>query len=276
MKKILILLISLLVLPITANALEVSTGLLTGEKVQIMVDGTNRFSFYVIEDSNPGNPYVWALLVGTTDPIGKHDYDLHNPSAGIYATGVLEKAHISRDVLEVGTATWTKAVEAPRLLKLEDLTNMGVTKGEVSGKYEIKSKQAFILDVYAPVARDTFWTQSCVDGCNEAGTNTPVSMYVVTYKADTSDGVYATLEPALISVISNGPQHLVRPVAKFNKADIYCKLDENDQPITTAVVPPKTNPPTSAETFPVQLLSVAAFAGIIYVIVRKKEIFAKL
>ena len=267
MKKILISLMCILLLPLSVNAVASSESFNVGDRVAVNIKGpSDRTQFYVIKDSKPGDNYVWMIYYAVIEGSSTiYDGDIPDEHE---ATGVLENAVINTALLE-GTASWINAEEI-RLLMEADLAPMGITKG-ASGKYEIKANRFFMAPILIPEVQAAMWERGYDYWTQiyETKENGDVEVYAVTYNNDYNGDTLtpmAYLTPQNISTIT-GPKYVIRPVVKVDKQYIDC--------VVGATTKPK-NPETSEVAFPLELLGVIAIAGIVYVVARKKGYFTNI
>ncbi len=273
MKKYLIGLLAVLLMPISVNAMAYSETFNVGDRVKVMIENDDEGAeFFVIKPSESGAQYVWMFLNGNVmDQDGNSItvYDETIPGER-EASAVFEDSMAYR-LLHNATQKWR--TEEVRLLQLADLTELGIEKNPTNNQYQIMGNRKYLSPIKLtqgypgmanPKSAYNFWTQI------EDTTKTNASVFAVTlnedYNGDTLTPV-AFLTSYDITSITDNPEFVIRPVIKIDKKYIDCLLD-----VPTTV----SSPPTSEVKMPFEAISVIVIAGAAYLLIRKKEIFNKI
>lgn len=273
MKKVFVLIATLLFIPVSVNAAEYTDTFKIGDRLEVfIVNDQEKKEFHVIRPSAAGEQYVWMMLhtnVENTDDYRNSItvYDQVRPGEYDQVTTVLEDALPIYNVLINGTQGW-RIEGVPRLLNAEDLTVLGINLG-TSGKYEIMGDRSFLSPTKTDQVTDptmyNYWTQIA----NTSATNP--SVFAVTfnesYNGDSLTPV-ATLESYDITSVTENPQFIVRPVVKVDKQYIDCIISD-----TTTTV---GNVKTSEVKMPIEAIAIIGIASLAYILIRKKDIFNKI
>lgn len=272
MKKILILLFSIILLPISVNAMEYTDTFKIGDRVEVhIINDQEKMEFFVIRPSGSGEQYVWLF-----PRVNIENFENYRDSVTVYdqtlpgdhdATTVLEDAKIY-NILINGTENW-RIEEPPRLLNASDLTALGINKNPSSGKYEIMGDRFFIAPLKIIGFSDdpslyNYWTQIADT------TKAKAAVYAVTYNESYNNDTLtpvATLESYDISSITENYEFIVKPIVKVDKKYIDCLVGGT---------PPVNNAPTSEVTIPFEALAIMVISILAYILIRKKDIFNKI
>jgi len=263
MKKILLILVSILLLPTQVGAMAISETFSIGDVVKVYITDstTETAGFSVIRNSAADDPYVWMIYGGYLDfTIYDEDYMDHTVS-NVFDTSVAWQK------LEAATSTWVNALDVS-LLRLQDLSAMGIQK--VGDKYEVKGNRYFIAPDWtiaecAAFNDCNYWTM--IPG------STSTKVYVVklnkAYNGNSLNPVAYIEEVEIDMNKTDGmeEEYVLRPVVRVHKQFIDCKVGG-----TTKL----TGPKTAAVELPTQLIGVVALAGLTYIIIRKRELFTKI
>lgn len=264
-----------LLFPISVKALAVSETFDVGDSILVSLTNdqfTNQtgIEFNVLKASASGEQYVTAIYKGSIG--GATVFD--SPYTGYFPTNVFTDAkdYIYKIFAE-RTADWGLVTEK-RLLKIEDLTNLGITKsGEA---YNIPSSLQFLapIKINGLTADEyNYWTMSTSDTITKATTESDqIHVYYVKYnetKSADTDPV-ATVELSANINSDSGPKNAVRPVIVIDKKYVLCN---NSKPAATTTVAPV---PTGVSDYylPLALILGLTISGI--VIIRKKSLFQDL
>ena len=284
MKKF-ILLLTIMILPLGVNAMNVSDSFDVGDSVSVnLYDGyqnedPNGIGFHVLRASAAGEQNVLLIYDGLID--GSPDYyDQTIPgSNGVdehTATVVLEEAHIGtviNKVVNKAGAKWNIVGGSASLLQKSDLEYLGIQQN--AGVYEIPAKYEFLAPrILNGVEVDTsnYWTS--IQGDTES------TVYYVKYNSNRTslEDAWATLEPVdLSSVITGGEKHGIRPVVFVDKEYILCNNTKNPTTSTTPALSTNptepVSPKTGVEDYILPLGIVALVASAIAVYTKKKNVF---
>lgn len=273
MKKVFVLIATLLFIPVSVNAAEYTDTFKIGDRLEVfIVNDQEKKEFHVIRPSAAGEQYVWMMLNGNVENDDDYRnsitvYDQVIPGEYDQVTTVLEDALPIYNVLINGTQGW-RYEGVPRLLNAEDLTVLGINLG-TSGKYEIMGDRSFIAptktDEYPDPAGYNYWTQIADTSATNA------SVFAVTfnesYNGDSLTPV-ATLESYDITSVTENSQFLVRPVVKVDKQYIDCIISDSTTPVG--------NVKTSEAKMPIEAIAIIGIASLAYILIRKKDIFSKI
>ena len=148
MKKILILLLTIIFMPINGNALAVSETFEVGDRVKVLVSEASEpvgHEYFVIRPSIANDPYVWLLLnENVMDKYGNAItvFDERIPDEHEDLT-IWEKT-IAYEVLQQATESWRPRAEVVRLLQAQDLVDLGLPKNTETGEYEIMGNRKYL------------------------------------------------------------------------------------------------------------------------------------
>ena len=273
MKKIFILVATLLFIPVSVSAAEYSDTFKIGDRLEVFIaNDQEKKEFHVMRPSAAGEQYVWMMLNGNVENFEDYRnsitvYDQIRPGEHDEVTTVLEDALPIYNVLINGTQGW-RIIGTPRLLNAEDLTALGLTTG-TSGKYEIMGDRDFIAptktDAFTDPSGYNYWTQIADTSATNA------SVFAVTfnesYNGDSLTPV-ATLESYDITSVTESPQFIVRPIVKVDKQYIDCIISDSTTPVG--------NVKTSEVKMPIEAVAIIGIATLAYILIRKKDIFNKI
>lgn len=258
MKRFMITLLVLVMMPCMANAMSVEEEFSVGDSVSVSFNGKtdseNLIGFHVLRESKAGESYVTLIYDGI---VSEHDSagNVINAQVNYQLVGTTENSSqfqgsnvqtiLNRIVSSEG---WILASSA-RLLEREDLTSLGidVTSTVIPKKYDFLRPVSIES---APSATTTdYWTEIA------SGSN---SVYVVSKSSDS--GVAADL--VLKNVDDVNSVASIKPVVVVNKEYIYC----NNSKTTTSV-------DTGVEDYFLVFGSLVALATIGYVGFKRKDAF---
>ncbi|MDD2504714.1 MAG: hypothetical protein PHF21_00375 [Bacilli bacterium] len=274
MKKVFVLLIGILMLPLCVNAMAVSETFKVGDRVKVLVENDNEgHEFFVIKPSAAGEEYVWMILnENVMDNYGKSITVFDEVIPGEHETLTVWEESLAYSVLHNATETW-RSTET-RLLNLQDLIDLGLEKEPVSGEYQIMGNRKYLAPIKLtggypgmvnPKSAYNYWTQIY----NTEAEETSVFAVILNedYNGDSLTPL-ASVRSHEITSITDNVEFVIRPVIKIHKMYIDCFVDG-----TTTTV---TSPPTAEVKLPFEVISIVAVAGIAYFLLRKKEIFNKI
>lgn len=258
MKKNIIILLALAMIPCMANAMSVEEEFKVGDSVSVTFNGKtdteNLIGFHVLSESKAGESNVTLIYDGI---VSEHDSEgnVTNAQVNYQLVGTTENSSIFQGsnvqtILNriVSSEGWILASSA-RLLEREDLTNLGIelTSTIIPKKYD------FLRPVSIESAPSTtttdYWTQIA------SGNN---NVYVVS-KTTQSD---ASAELVLKNVDDINSVASIKPVVVVNKEYIYC----NNSKTATSV-------DTGVEDYFLLFGSLLALATIGYAGFKKKDAF---
>lgn len=254
MKKIILFVLSLFIMPYFVDAMAVSESFYVGDSVSVgLISDNERVGFHVLEDSPAGMQYVTLIYDGVV--VGGTVYDESIPADNHDATVVFNNSiayeKMSKEIYKEG-ARWR--VESAGLLTYEDLTNLGITKN-LNGKYEIPEKYSFLnprnLEGLSSEMYN-YWTS--ISENND-------SVYCVTHNASGN----ATLEAKNITSITSNEKCAIRPVVVVDKKYIICNNTR-----------PTENVDTGVKDYLLPLSGVIILAAISIYLVNKKEVFKEI
>jgi hypothetical protein len=258
------------------NAADYTYDFETGEKVTVNLGtdkGNDNPAFYVLAPSTSGQTYVTLIYDGIMASDTMTFDDVATDGSHDTLTSDFEKASI-RSKLSTETTAWTTP-NLVRLLKIEDLTNIGITANS-SGIYEITAAYSWLSAVKLNVDGVTitpdmynYWTMS-----PDTSDTTKTAVYCVTYNEtrETADGIWSTLvSKDLGDGITNSPKCALRPVIVIDKQYVTpC----NPKIQTTTVT--ATSPNTGENSYLVPLGIMLTITIISIIVLRRKVIFKKL
>lgn len=268
MKKILLILLSLLVLPFNAKAMDYSEAFDIGDSVSVSFNGktdsANLIGFHVLNGSSSGETTVTLIYDGV---LATHDASGNIKEAQItYQTpdtaattnssqfaGSNAKRFLEEAIAEQG---WILASSA-RLLEESDLSVLGITK-DADGTFTIPTKYDFLRPVdfdSAPSSSTTdYWTQ-IADGTN--------NVYVVTKEGtDKTNNISAKVKSVNADPVTSTLTYSVKPVIVVDKQYIACNNSKKTD-----------NVPTGIEDYYLVLIGVLSLATIGYCVSKKKNAF---
>ncbi len=267
MKKIFMIILSILFIPFGVKAMATSENFYVGNRVSVDITKSgvspeNGTSFYVLKDSGPDDPNVTLIFDGIL--VGNTIYDMPVPADNHDAQIVFDKSMAYQTLTnELASRKWSTVVSG--ILTIEDLTRLGITKNS-AGIYEIPEKYSFLApNKLGDLPADTinYWT-SVTEGTD--------SVYCVTSASENTNGVVANLDLKNIDVVTDGPKCGIRPVVVVEKEYILCNYSVT--PTTTETpTTPKENVKTGVEDYLLPLVSIILIAGITIGVTKKKEVF---
>ncbi|MDD2208090.1 MAG: hypothetical protein PHG03_01495 [Bacilli bacterium] len=277
MKKILILLLTIIFMPINGNALAVSETFEVGDRVKVLVSEASEpvgHEFFVIRPSIANDPYVWLLLnENVMDKYGNAItvFDERIPDEHEDLT-IWEKT-IAYEVLQQATESWRPRAEVVRLLQAQDLVDLGLPKNTETGEYEIMGNRKYLAPISLsagypnmekPSSAYNFWTEIY----DESAEETSVFAVILNedYAGDTLTPL-AYIRSHEITSITDNYEFVLRPVIKIHKQYIDCFVDA-----TTTV----SSPPTAEVKIPFEVVGLTVVAVAAYLLIRKKEIFNRI
>lgn len=268
MKKMLMLLLTMLFIPAGVKAMATSESFYVGNRVSVDITKSgvapeNGTSFYVLKDSGPDDSSVTLILDGIL--VGNTIYDMPIPADNHDAELVFDKSMAYQTLAkEIANRKWDAVIAG--ILTADDLTRLGITKNS-AGIYEIPEKYSFLAPTkLADLPSDTYnyWT-SITEGTD--------SVYCVTASNDNTNGVVATLDLKNINTITNGPKCGIRPVVVVEKQYILCNYSVTPTSTTEKPTTPSENVKTGVEDYLLPLVSIILIAGITIGVTKKKEVF---
>lgn len=258
MKRFMITLLVLVMMPCMANAMSVEEEFNIGDSVSVSFNGKtdseNLIGFHVLRESKAGESYVTLIYDGI---VSEHDSagNVINAQVNYQLVGTTENSSqfqgsnvqtiLNRIVSSEG---WILASSA-RLLEREDLTSLGidVTSTVIPKKYDFLRPVS--IESAPSVNTTDYWTEIA------SGSN---SVYVVSKSSDS--GVAADL--VLKNVDDVNSVASIKPVVVVNKEYIHC----NNSKTTTSV-------DTGVEDYFVVFGSLVALATIGYVGFKRRDAF---
>lgn len=267
MKKICLLLICFLVLPIAVHAVAYSETFEVGDSVYVDLYGTGeKVAFHVLKYSGPGEEKVRLLFDGSFNNGG---VPFDEPKDDHEATTELERAYVYNRMGEyVSEHDWH--FDSIGLLTEEDLTNLGI-----KSPYQITNSNKWLaptkVDVEGILPEDyNYWTQIKASD---------TSVYCMTFNEEwtNENDIYSTLVAKAVENDVNNPKCAIRPVIVVDKSIILC--NNNPKPTTTTTTKEKTTPKKSPDTgvtdYILPLTLVLLFAGSAFIVANKKSAFKK-
>ena len=276
MKKVILLLLGLMLIPFGVDAMAVSETFNLRDDVSINLYGKEDttdlkgIGGHVIAESKAGDTTVTILLDMV---IGQDIFDSEEQD-GHTLTNVFEKAYIKTVLTKYAQEKgWVDIAESRRLLSTTDLTNLGITKND-KGVYEILGKNSFAAPIYSAAEQPfmyNYWTQ-ITEGEN--------AVYVAKYKQGrTGNGdndVWATIEAEDITAFTEaagGSKYAIRPVITIDKKWILC----NNSKTPNVPEPQKPDSPkTGVEDIILPLAGILLGLGTIAVVTSKKNLFKQI
>lgn len=265
MKKIMLFVYLLLIIPIGVSAMEYSDVFTVGDSVEVELYSGDRTKFHVLKDSPAGNQFVTLIMDGTVgeternplndksaptvydDMFDNGDGTIHEPTT-LYDKSLI-KTKLER-IVNDPSEKWR--VEYEGLLRTDDLNSLGIVKN-ASGKYEIPAKYKFLAPIKISSMDSKFynyWT-SIVDG------DEVLSVEYNDARTD-ENGIYAVFEPKPIK----DTLRAIRPVVIIDKKYILCNNTK-----------PSKNVKTGVEDYFLPLVAICIVAGGSVILLKKKEVF---
>lgn len=278
MKRLCLLLLCFLCLPLAVNAMAYSETFEIGDEVIVDLYGTGEeVAFNVIKESKAGEKTVRLIFDGAFNNInGTYDEDGPDHTA---TTQLTVGTYIYDKLLErVGEKHWN--YEEIGLLTKEDLTNLGIVNNEITSARNwlapIKTEKTGEAELL-PYDYN-YWTEIPVE-------NAEKQVYCVKYNESRTDGngIYANLVATNITPSSETKTTdgcAIRPVIVVDKSIILCNNTPHTPPTTipptTKEKPtPKESPETGITDYLLPLSLVIIFAGSALVIANRKNAFKK-
>lgn len=270
MKKMLMLLLTMLLIPAGVKAMDTKESFYVGDSVSvgIITDEEPGVGFHVIADSGPNDQTVTLIYDGILEgsstvydemnPGDSHDVTVNFNESIAYQ--VLNKA-ISKD-----GAKWR--VETASILSKDDLTKLGITKNS-AGVYEITDKYSFLAPTKLDgVSADVYNYWTSISEGND-------SVYCVTLDENNASlkGTLATLQLKDLTSITDNPKCGIRPVVVVDKKYILCNNTRPSTSTTEKPTTPSENVKTGVEDYLLPLVSIILIAGITIGVTKKKEVF---
>lgn len=284
MKKILIVLLGILILPLQTNAVAVSETFKIGDRVKVLVSEASEpvgHEFFVIKPSAANDPYVWLFLnENVENEIGNTITVFDEIIQGEKEDLTDWKKSMAYELLHQATESWRPRIENYedniRLLNAQDIVDLGLEKNPVTGEYQILANRSRIAPIKLtggypgmtnPDSAINYWTQIYDTEAEE----TSVFAVVLNKEYNENDQLspLAFIRSHEITSITDNVEFVLRPVIKIHKMYIDCFVDETP-------APPVVSPPTSEVNLPFEVVAVVGVAAVFYILVRKKEIFNKI
>lgn len=263
MKKLCLLLLSFLFLPLAVNAVAYSEVFEVGDSVSVDLYGTGeKVGFRVLKDSKAGEKTVRLLFDGAFNNInGTFD----EPYEGHEVTNQFSKESYlyGKMITYVNDHHWNY-IEIG-LLTQEDLNDLGITNKEIPAAKKYLSPAKLSSEASLKPYDYNYWTQIPVE-------NTTDQVYCVKYNEERTDenGVYANIVATNVNPTdAQNDGCAIKPVIVVDKSIILC----NNNPHTTTTTKPAKSPDTGVSDYIMPLAFVALFAGSAFVIANKKSSF---
>lgn len=275
MKKVIILIFCLVLMPLGVSAMATSEVFNVGDSVAVDIYGDGeKIGFHVLESSPAGEKFVTLLYDGYVltsdrlpfddiDPEANPDDEFSNAFEGSYIQTKLNEAITNGNGI---IKKWVNYEGSARLLQAGDLGSLGLTKNS-DGNYEVKknSKGDFLTPIINGLSHPedaNYWTGIAVG---------EDSVYVVYYNDGSySDDIMAVIKPTVITPDADTVQFSagIRPVVIVDKEYIICN--------NTSVPGEPDSPETGVADYLGFLAGVAILAGTLLFISRKNNAFVNI
>lgn len=276
MKKVILLLIGLMSIPFSVDAMAVSESFDLRDSVSINLYGKEDttdlkgIGGHVIAESKAGETTVKILLDAT---IGQDVFDSEEEE-GHTLTNVFEEAYIKTFINKYAQEKgWVDIAESRRLLSIDDLTTLGINKNS-NNIYEILGKNSFAAPIPSTAEQPFMYNYWTMITANED--EVYVAKYTENRTGDGDNDVWATIEPVDISAFTEaagGSKYAVRPVIEIDKKWILC--NNSKTPETPEPGKPES-PATGVEDIILPLTGILLGFGAIALVTSKKNLFKQI
>jgi len=271
-------LLAVVLIPINVNAeFAASETFNVGDKVKVLVSEASEpdgHSFIVIKPSDANDSFVWLILnENVMDQYGQAITVFDERIPDEHEDLTVWEHTIAYEVLQNATKSWKPRAEVVRLLQLQDFIDLGFTKNETTGEYEIMGNHRYLAPIVLSAGYPTMETPSSAYNYwtmiyDEEAEETSVFAVVLNedYAGDTLTPL-AYVRSHNITSITDNYEFVLRPVIKIDKKYLECFED-----VTTTV----SSPPTAEVKMPFEVVGLIVVAGVAYLLIKKKEFFNKI